>query len=88
MGYVTKSLLILPAAGIRNNTTGALSNNGTNGYYWSSLQNGTNNAYNLNFNNSGTPNVNNMNNRTNGMSVRCIEELNKNEEERIQTRLG
>lgn len=60
-----------PVAGYRNNSTGALTNVGSNGNYWSSTVSGTN-ARNLNFNSS---NANmNANNRANGFSVRCIKE--------------
>ena len=60
-----------PVAGYRNNSTGALTNVGSNGNYWSSTVSGTN-ARNLNFNSS---NANmNSNNRANGFSVRCIKE--------------
>jgi len=62
-----------PVAGNRNNSTGALTNVGSNGNYWSSTVNGTN-ARNLNFNSS---NANmNSNNRANGFSVRCLKENN------------
>lgn len=63
----------LPASGYRNRTSGALTNVGTNGYYWSSSPNssGSTNAGNLNFN---ATNVNplNSNNRANGFPVRCV----------------
>ncbi len=61
-----------PAVGLRdNNSTGTLNNNGTNGYYWSSVQYDSNNAYNMNFNSSSV-NPNNWNNKKNGFSVRCV----------------
>ena len=60
----------LPAAGYRNNSSGALSNVGSNGYYWSATPNSTNNGRNLNFNSSNW-NWNN-NNRANGFSVRPV----------------
>ena len=75
VGYVIKYLLQLPAAGFRNNSNGSLGNVGTNGNYWSSTINGTN-VYNLNFD-SGDYNTNNWN-RANGLSVRCVSELNIN----------
>lgn len=64
--------LMLPAAGLRAISNGALSNRGSNGYYWSTTMS-SNSSKNLFFHstNSGT----NTNNRTNGFSVRCIEEL-------------
>ena len=66
---------VLPAAGFRNNTNGALNNVGTNGYYWSSTADGTTNAWNL-WINSGGSNVN-AHNRAFGFSVRCVQELTK-----------
>ena len=75
VGYVIKYLLQLPAAGIRNNNNGSLNNVGTNGYYWSSTISGTS-AYDLYFN-SDDYNTNNPN-RANGLSVRCVSELNVN----------
>ncbi|MDC8107195.1 hypothetical protein MTQ00_22160 [Chryseobacterium sp. B21-037] len=63
--------LFLPAAGSRNNVNGALFSRGNNGYYWSSTQYASAYAYNLNFGSTG---VNVITNRTNGYSVRCIQE--------------
>lgn len=60
----------LSAAGYRNNSTGALTNVGTNGNYWSASPNGTNGYY-LNFNSTNVNPANN-NNRANGFSVRCV----------------
>ena len=54
-----------------NITRGSLSNDGTNGYYWSASPNNTNNGYNLNFN-SGNVNPQNNNNRAYGFSVRPV----------------
>ena len=59
----------MPAAGNRN-TTGTLTNVGTNGRYWSSEQNNATNAYNLNFNSTSVSVTNN--NKANGNSVRCV----------------
>ena len=63
--------LEFPAVGNRNtDSAGTLNNNGTNGYYWSSVQSSSNNAHNMNFNSSS---VNmNTNNKQNGFSVRCV----------------
>ena len=56
-----------------NITRGSLSNDGTNGYYWSASPNNNNNGYNLNFN-DGNVNPQNNNNRANGFSVRPVSE--------------
>ncbi|GHU68096.1 hypothetical protein FACS189413_04190 [Bacteroidia bacterium] len=66
--------IFLPAAGNRNRNTGAMNNVGANGNYWSSSPTGTN-SFNLNFN-SGSINGANTNNRSNGLTVRCVAELN------------
>jgi len=58
------------AAGNLNSSTGALTNRGANGNYWSSTQNDGTNGRNLNFN-SGNSNMNN-NTKANGFSVRCL----------------
>ena len=65
------SVLKLPVAGYRDRSTGALTNVGSNGKYWSSTVSGAN-ARRLSFNSSNA----NMNasNRANGFSVRCIKE--------------
>ena len=65
------SALKLPVAGYRDTSTGALTNVGSNGKYWSSTVSGAN-ARRLSFNSSNA----NMNasNRANGFSVRCIKE--------------
>ncbi len=68
---MTNPAVIIPAAGNRNNSSGALNNQGSNGNYWSSSITGTN-AYNLNFNSTAVNPANN-NNRANGFSVRCIQ---------------
>lgn len=66
-------LFILPVAGNRNRTSGALTNVGSNGNVWSSTASGSN-ARNVNFN-ASTANVN-SNNRANGFSVRCLKDEN------------
>jgi len=61
---------------LRNNSNGALSNVGSNGYGWLSAPGGdssVNGVY-LNFN-TGNVNVANETNRANGMFVRCVQEL-------------
>lgn len=66
-----------PGAGYRHRDTGALTNVGGQGNYWSSSRaSGTaTNASNLNFNNSNGLNPLNENNRANGFSVRCVSAL-------------
>ncbi len=64
-----------PASGLRNSTSGALDNVGTNGYSWSAspyAASGSNADYagNLNFNSSNVNPLNNSN-RSNGRPVRC-----------------
>jgi len=60
-----------PVAGYRNNSTGALTNVGSNGNYWSSTVSGTNARY-LSFASSDA--YMNASNRAYGFSVRCIKE--------------
>ena len=60
----------VPAAGWFNGSA-SLSNEGTNGYYWSSSWNSATNGYNLNFNN-GNVNPQNNNNRYYGLPVRAV----------------
>lgn len=62
-------LINLGASGYRANGSGALTNMGSNGNYWSFGSNSQTNARNLNFN-SGNVNPLNNNNRSNGFSVR------------------
>ena len=62
-------LINLGASGYRANGSGALTNMGSNGNYWSFGSNSQTNARNLNFN-SGNVNPLNNNNRANGFSVR------------------
>ena len=59
----------LLASGYRANGSGALTNVGSNGNYWTFAPNSQTNARNLNFN-SGNINPLNNNNRSNGFSVR------------------
>lgn len=62
-------LKYVDASGYRANTSGALTNMGSNGNYWSYGSNSQTNARNLNFN-SGNVNPLNNNQRSNGFSVR------------------
>ncbi len=62
--------IFLPAVG-RRNTNGALSNQTSSGYYWSSTQYNSGSGYNLYFN-SGGSNPANYNNKAYGFSVRCV----------------
>lgn len=68
--------LLFAASGYRNRTSGALTNVGGNGNYWSAAANSQANAYNLNFNSGGVYPLNG-NNRANGFSVRCVRALNE-----------
>ena len=70
-------VVIIPVAGNRDNSSASLNNLGVNGNYWSSSVSGTN-ALNLNFNASSV-NPANANNRANGLSVRCIKDLQIND---------
>lgn len=65
-----------PGAGYRN-TTGVLTNVGSNGYFWSSspYESGSTNAGNLFFGSDGRLIPVNNNNRVNGFAVRCVSEL-------------
>jgi uncharacterized protein (TIGR02145 family) len=65
------SVLKLPVAGFRNGSTGALTNLGSNGGYWSSSVDGTK-ARRLYFHSSGALVL--SNDRAFGFSVRCIKE--------------
>ena len=71
-------MVIHTAAGNRNNSDASLNNLGANGNYWSSSVTGTN-AFNLNFNSSAVNPANN-NNRANGLTVRCLKDLQINNE--------
>ncbi len=62
---------VLPAVGYRANNNGALGNQGSNGYYWSSTQYNNTGANRWNFNSSNS-NLNNNANKANGYSVRCV----------------
>jgi uncharacterized protein (TIGR02145 family) len=64
--------LLLPAAGFRRNTDGALLYRGSYGYYWSSTEDGTGNAWLLQVN-SGNP-YTYTGSRLLGRSIRCAVE--------------
>ena len=70
------TLITAPASGYRNNGSGALTNVGSNGNYWSFAPISQTNARNLNFN-SGNINPLNNNNRANGFSVRPVRAFDK-----------
>jgi len=70
-----EAIIPLVVAGNRNNSNGSLNNQGSNGNYWSSSVTGSN-AYDLDFLSSSVNPANN-NNRTNGFSVRCLKDLQK-----------
>jgi uncharacterized protein (TIGR02145 family) len=63
--------LMLPAAGFRSLFSGALSNRGLNGYYWSSTDFGNSGAWSLDVSSSGASTYF-YGNRTYGLSVRCV----------------
>ena len=67
---------LLPATGYRNTSTGALSNVGANGNYWSSSSYAAGNL-NVGGLHCRADNVNPLNghNRANGLSVRCVQHL-------------
>ena len=65
--------IFLPAAGLRNDTNGTLSDVGTTGWYWSSTESQNNLACLLNFNNVGVLSSNGIN-KPHGLSVRCVKE--------------
>jgi uncharacterized protein (TIGR02145 family) len=65
--------LFLPAAGLRNDSSGTLYYRGYNGYYWSTLRNPNNFAGSLIFG-STTTGMNTDGYRIRGYSVRCIAE--------------
>lgn len=72
-GVEEGSALVLPAAGHRNPSSGASSDQGIYGYYWSaSVPSGDTNAGNVNFN-SATLRANAYG-RADGYSVRCVQE--------------
>ena len=66
------SALFLPAAGGRDNSTGALFIRGSNGYYWSSTEYGAGLAWDLGFLSGGA--YVDYDYRTLGFSVRCVAE--------------
>ena len=72
-------MVINTVGGNRNNSDASLNNLGTNGNYWSSSVSGTN-ALNFNFNASAV-NPANANNRANGLTVRCVKDLQINDKE-------
>ena len=66
-------MVIFALGGNRDYSSAGLNNLGSNGNYWSSTVNGVN-AYNPNFNSTAVNPANN-NNRANGLSVRCLKDL-------------
>ena len=70
-GQGVAAFTVLPA-GNRNND-GTFNNLGNNANFWSSSENDASNAWNRNFNYTNA-NVNrNNNNKTNGFSLRCLQ---------------
>ncbi|MDR1226165.1 MAG: Ig-like domain-containing protein [Prevotellaceae bacterium] len=64
--------VFFPASGYRNNTTGALNNQGALGYGWSSTQYSAPNGYNLRFlSTESNPAL--VANKANGLPVRCVQ---------------
>ena len=63
----------LRAAGYKLGNSGSMYTVGSYGFYWSSTSDSTSGAYTLYFNSGGTG-VDGGYARSNGMSVRCIEE--------------
>ena len=68
---IQRLLLRYPAAGNRNNSTGAFTDMSSSGFYRSATTNGTESAYNLYGYSTGVyPRLNN--NRAPGFAVRCV----------------
>jgi len=61
-------------AGYRNNSNGAFYNMGTNANYWSATESSGTNAWNRNLNSTESRSNRNNNNKTNGFSVRCLQD--------------
>ncbi len=72
--HSSQRLLLSPAAGYRHRESGALTNVGTEGDWWSSSSYAAGNV-NAGFLNIRSGNVNPLNNtnRANGLSVRCVQ---------------
>ncbi len=77
-GYITLTnktnsarKLEFPAVGLRNTSNGSLTNNGTSGYYWSSVQSSSTSANNMRFNSSSVNPIND-NNKLYGFNLRCV----------------
>ena len=68
-------LLFLPAAGYRNNSSSTMNLVGQYGFYWSATHGGTTYAYYLYF--IGALQGMTNGNRSNGFSVRCVSDINK-----------
>jgi uncharacterized protein (TIGR02145 family) len=66
--------VFLPAPGIRSNSTGALSGQGGNGNYWSSVQSDATNGYRIYFNSTNS-NAGSNNHKAYGYSVRCVKSV-------------
>ena len=72
-GRLFGGVIFLPAAGwLNGGSGGALSNEGTHGFYWSSAIDGNNQAQYLTFNNSTSEMRNTA--RVHGFSIRCVAE--------------
>jgi uncharacterized protein (TIGR02145 family) len=70
----SKESIFLPAAGYRDNSSGALSYRGYYGYYWSTRMSSDTYAYYLHFYSSST--YMNSTYRSYGFSVRCVADIN------------
>ena len=68
-----------PAAGIRNTSSGALTNVGTNGYAWSSSPAASGSVYAgmMNFNSGNVNTLNTDANRGHARAVRCVQHLQR-----------
>lgn len=78
--WIAKDKLFLPAAGLRSSDSGAGYYRGSNGYYWSSEVCGTRSSY-LSFYSSSASMCTYY--RAYGLSVRCVQDVKKNNSGRL-----
>ena len=70
---ITYNFRFFPAAGRRNDSSGAVEYRGTNGYYWSCLAGTVTNGWRLSFTGSNAGLATNT--RTIGFTVRCVAKI-------------
>jgi hypothetical protein len=77
LSHHSKTVIFTTALPAGYSNSGTSNNMGTNAYLWTATENNATNAWNRNLNTGNAQSNRNNNNKTNGFSVRCLQNSHK-----------